>query len=187
MSEERKDQLNGIIQKDAERKREKKKLHKEITFREYLGLVAEDSAIAQLSASRLWEIIQNAGVVNLPEEEQWMGVSTGYNLFRNELYGVDKPIFESVEHIKVGATRGSTGKYLLILVGPPSAGKSTWVRILAKALENYNLRSVFCIKGCPKPEEPLHLLPRYMRDEVAKKKKKFESIFQNQKTQKIFF
>ena len=54
MSEEKKNGLNGIIQKDAERKREKKKLHKEITFREYLGLVAEDSAIAQLSASRLW-------------------------------------------------------------------------------------------------------------------------------------
>ncbi len=170
MSGERKDHLNGVIEKDAERKRDKKKLHKEITFREYLGLVAEDPAIAQLSPSRLWEIIQNAGIVKLPEEEQWMGVKTGYDLFRKELYGVDKPISESVDHIKVGATRGSTGKYILILVGPPGAGKSTWVRILAKALENYSKRPVFCIKGCPKPEEALHLLPRYMREEVAKRK-----------------
>ena len=58
MSEEKKDQLNGVIQKDAERKRERKKLHKEIIFREYLGLVEKDPAIAQLSAARLWEIIQ---------------------------------------------------------------------------------------------------------------------------------
>ncbi|OGM99196.1 MAG: hypothetical protein A2915_00270 [Candidatus Yanofskybacteria bacterium RIFCSPLOWO2_01_FULL_41_34] len=170
MSEEKKNGFNSIIKEDAERKRAKKKLHREITFREYLALVAEDPAIAQLSASRLWEIIQNAEVVQLPEEEQWMGVSTGYNLFRKELYGVDKPISEAVEHIKVGATRGSTGKYLLILVGPPGAGKSTWVRILGKALENYNKRPVFFIKGCPKHEEPLHLLPRYMRDQAATKK-----------------
>lgn len=185
MSEEKKDQLNGIIQKDAERKRDKKRLHKEISFREYLGLVAEDPAIAQLSASRLWEIIQNAGIVKLPEEERWMGVSIGYNLFRDELFGVDKPISESVEHIKVGATRGSSGKYLLILVGPPSAGKSTWVRILCKALENYNKRPVFCIKGCPKPEEALHLLPRYMRDEVAKTKESCSECSQSEKPKHI--
>ena len=181
MSEENKDQLNGVIEQDAERKREKKKLHKEITFREYLGLVAKDPAIAQLSAARLWEIIKNAGVVQLSEEEQWMGVATGYELFRNELYGVDKPVAEAVEHIKVGATRGSTGKYLLILVGPPGAGKSTWVRILGKALENYNKRPVFYIKGCPKHEEPLHLLPRYMRDEVVKRKEDCRECSQSEK------
>src|SRR3990167_5700464 len=65
MSEEKKNGFNSIIKEDAERKRAKKKLHREITFREYLALVAEDPAIAQLSASRLWEIIQNAEVVQL--------------------------------------------------------------------------------------------------------------------------
>ena len=185
MSEDKKNGLNGVIQEDAERKREKKKLHKEVTFREYLALVAEDPAIAQLSAARLWEIIQNAGVVKLPEEEQWLGVVTGYNLFRNELYGVDKPMSEAVEHLKVGATRGSTGKYLLILVGPPGAGKSTWVRILGKALENYNTRPVFYIKGCPKHEEPLHLLPRYMRVEVAKRKEDCPECLQSDKPKHI--
>lgn len=181
MSEGKKDYLDKVILEDAERKRDKKKLHKEITFREYLGLVAEDPVIAQLSASRLWEIIQNAGIVKLPEEEQWMGVNVGYDLFRNELYGVDKPISEAVEHIKVGATRGSTGKYLLILVGPPGAGKSTWVRILGKALENYNKRPVFYIKGCPKHEEPLHLLPRYMREDISKKKEDCSECVQSPK------
>lgn len=187
MSENKKDSLNldDIIESDADRKKERKKLHKEITFREYLNLVAEDPAIAQLSASRLWEIIENAGVVKLPEEEQWMGVDTGYELFRNELYGVDKPIYQAIEHIKVGATRGSTGKYLLLLVGPPGAGKSTWVRILGKALENYNRHPVFYIKGCPKHEEPLHLLPRYMRDEVAKAKENCSECSRSEKQKHI--
>ncbi len=161
--------FDSVIQKDAERKREKKRQHKEISFKDYLSLLRDDPTIAQLSASRLWEIIKGGGVTKLPEEEQVMGVDIGYDLFRQELYGVDKPIFQAVEHLKVGATRGSTGKYLLILVGPPGAGKSTFVRILAKSLENYNNKPVFFIKGCPKHEEPLHLLPRYMRDEVAKK------------------
>ena len=135
-----KDRLNGIIKHDAEEKREKQKAHKEITFREYLRLLAADPLIAQNSPSRIWEMIQDERVVKISEEDQWLGVDIGYDLFRKELYGVDKPIYQAVEHIKIGATKGSTGKQILVLVGPPAAGKSTFVRILVEALEKYNKR-----------------------------------------------
>lgn len=171
MSEDKSDNLKNILEEDASRKRDKKRQRREITLREYLELLEKDPKIAQLSSARLWEIIESHGVIVIPEEDIWMGVEVGYELFRKELFGVDKPIYQSVEHIKVGHARGSTGKYILILVGPPGAGKSTFVKILAKALENYNNRPVFKIKGCPKSEEPLHLIPRYMREYVSQQKK----------------
>lgn len=159
-----KDGFNGIIKKDTEDKREKQKGHVEISFREYLSLLQGDPSIAQNSPSRIWEIIQDAGIVPISEEDQWLGVQDGYELFRKELYGVDKAINHFVEHVKVGASKGSSGKYLPVLVGPPAAGKSTAVRILMEALEKYNKLPVFRIKGCPKQEEPLHLLPRKYRE-----------------------
>lgn len=166
---DQKDNLNGIIKRDIEEKKEKQRSHQEITFREYIKIIQDDPAIAQLSPSRMWEIIQDAGIEKIPEDEQWLNVDTKYNLFRKELFGVDKPIGQAVEHFKIGATKGSTGKQILVLVGPPAAGKSTGVRILFEALENYNKRPIFMIKGCPKQEEPLHLLPRKYRAMAALK------------------
>lgn len=165
-----KNSFNHVFQEDAKRKREKAKHHIETTARQYFQMVQDDPKIAQSSLSRSWEIIEDAGIVKLSEEEQLIaGVDIGYELFRQELFGVDKPIFSIVEHIKVGAQRGSTGKQILVLVGPPAAGKSTAVRILANALENYNKRPVFMVKGCPKQEDPLHLIPRHLRSKAAQK------------------
>lgn len=159
--------LNGAISRDTERKRSKKREHKETTLREYLKLVAKDPLIAQNSPSRLWEIIQDAGIKKVPEGERWFGVEEEYELF-SELFGIPDVIRNVVNHIKVGASRGSTGKQLLVLVGPPAGGKSTIVRIIMRALEGYRKRPVFMIKDCSKWEDPLHLLPRYLREEAAK-------------------
>ncbi|MDP3697890.1 MAG: hypothetical protein Q8R55_07885, partial [Candidatus Taylorbacteria bacterium] len=115
--------FNGVFQEDAKRKRERSKQHIEVTARQYFRMVQEDPKIAQLSLSRLWEIIENAGVVQLSEEEQLIaGIDTGYDLFRQDLFGVDGPIYHIVEHIKVGHQRGSTGKQIPVIVGPPGAG-----------------------------------------------------------------
>ncbi len=101
--------FNGVFEEDAKRKRERSKQHVEITARQYFRMVQEDPKIAQSALSRLWEIIGGAGIVPLSEEEQLIsGVDIGYELFRKELFGADKAIFNAVEHIKVGAQRGST-------------------------------------------------------------------------------
>ena len=162
--------FNGVFKEDARRKRERSKQHVEITARQYFRMVQEDPKIAQSSLARLWEIIEDAGIVKLSEEEQLVsGIDVGYELFRKELFGVDKAVYDAVEHIKVGAQRGSTGKQILVLVGPPAAGKSTFVRILGNALENYDKRPVFMIKGCPKQEDPLHLVPRHLREKATQR------------------
>lgn len=58
--------------------------------------------------------------------------------------------------------RASTAKQILLLVGPPASGKSTFVRTLIRALENYSEHPLYRIKGCPINEDPLHALPRYL-------------------------
>ena len=163
MSDKLANGFNEVFKEDAEHKRDKQRQHVETTARQYFSFIQRDSKIAQLSGERLWEIIESDGIVKLSEEDQLLDIDTGYNLFRKELFDVDKAIYGAVEHIKVKAQKGSTGKQILVLAGPPGSGKSTFVAILMRALENYSKRPVFAIKGCPKWEEPLHLLPRNLR------------------------
>ena len=166
---EKKDSLNGVIQADAERKRQKQRDHKEITVREYIeDYLRKDPLIAQSSASRLWEAIEERGITLIPEEERWMGTEKRYGAFKDEIFGIDKTIEDLAEHVLAGKNRASTGKLLCLLVGPPGTGKSTTITTVMKLLESYDKRPIFAIKGCPKFEEPLHLLPRYLREEVEK-------------------
>lgn len=167
--------LNGIFESDRERKRSKSQHHRRITLREYLELVVQDPAIAQNSHARLVEIIEDAGVSEIPEEERGLFIAEGdevtkrYNLFAQELFGIEAPTSQFVSIIKAGAKGLSTGKQIILFVGPTGSGKSSFVRILMRALEKYDKRPVFMIQGCPRFEEPLHLLPRYMREQVALK------------------
>ncbi|PIP73912.1 MAG: hypothetical protein COW88_00390 [Candidatus Lloydbacteria bacterium CG22_combo_CG10-13_8_21_14_all_47_15] len=161
--------VNGIIDKDIQQKKDKKRTKIEIPFKEYLKLVEQDPKIAQNAHARALEIILSAGVETIPEHEQCYGIDRRYSLFTNELYGIDKTISDFVDYLEAGAHRASSGKHVVLFLGPPGTGKSTIVRILMNAFEHYQVRPVFMIKGCPKFEEPLHLLPRNMREEIAKK------------------
>ena len=62
--------FNGVFQEDARRKRERSRQHLETTARQYFRMVQEDPKIAQSALSRLWEIVEDAGIVPLSEEEQ---------------------------------------------------------------------------------------------------------------------
>jgi len=163
--------INGLIRKDIKRKRKKAKKHQEISFREYLGLIEDDPAIAQNSYARALEIILEKGVEEIPIHEQWLSIDKRYPFFTDELFGVDRTIAQIMDYIEAGANRAITGKKVLLLVGPPGSGKSTKVRILKQGFEAYQKRPVFVIKGCPKFEEPLHLIPRNLRKEVEEKLK----------------
>lgn len=167
MSEQKLD-LEKIIKEDAEIKRKKHQEKREIKFKEYLKLLENDPLIAQNSPSRLLEIINRAGTEEIPETEQWMGTDRRYNLF-SQLFGIEKSVAELVNFFNTGASRLSTGKKILLLIGPPASGKSTTVSIIKRALEHYDVRPVFMIKDCPMFEEPLHLLPRYLRKEIYEK------------------
>lgn len=166
--------LNGIFRSDAERKRQKSRDQKELTFRDYIELVRDDPLIAQNAPSRLLEAILALGTETIPENERMFfvdgePVTERYRAFASKLFGVDAAIFQAIKYLKTGASHLSTGKQILLFIGPTGSGKSTFVNCWKSLLENYNLRPVFAIKDCPIHEEPLHLIPRYMRDDVARK------------------
>ena len=164
--------VNGIIHEDKARKRAESKEKKVISFREYFELVKKDPLIAQNAPSRLLEAVLEHGIEEIPLEERWQTVDNkeikiAYSLFSDKLFGLSKPVYQIVNYLKAGASRLSTGKQILLLVGPTASGKSTIANLLKKSLEAYKKRPVFAIKGCPIHEEPLHLLPSEKAKEVA--------------------
>lgn len=169
--EENNDGMNieAMIRRDAEIKISKNRDRREYTFREYLAMVEKDPFLAQNAPGRLLDVIITAGTEEISAHEQWLGADKSYKLFRDKLFGLEKPIDQVVSYLRAGASGLSTGKQILLLAGPTASGKSSFVNILKNALEQYKERPVFFIGGCPVHHEPLLLLPRYTRDEISKK------------------
>ena len=58
-------------------------------------------------------------------------------LFNRELFGVDEPLGRVVDYFKAAAAGSDVGRRLLLLLGPPSGGKSTLAILLKRGLEEY--------------------------------------------------
>ena len=161
MGKKRSLDFDKVVEKSKQVQEEKDSV---ITMKEYLDMVTEDPKIAQSSPARLWDMFENAGREEIPDRDrEVLQAGYRYNLVTGELYGVERAVEEVAEYLKAGAKRASTAKQVLLLVGPPASGKSTFVRTLIKRLENYDEHPIYRIKGCPINEEPLHALPRYLR------------------------
>ena len=61
------------------------------------------------------------------------------------------------------AMKGEESRQVLLLLGPVGAGKSALVEHIKGALESS--APMYILSGCPINEEPLHLIPRSLRDE----------------------
>src|SRR5882757_5644661 len=83
-------------------------------------------------------------------------------LFKRELFGVDEPLGRVVEYFKSAAAGSDVGRRLLLLLGPPSGGKSTLAILLKRGLEEYSRTdegALYAIKGSPLRESSLILIP----------------------------
>jgi len=136
------------------------------SFYDYLKLVKENPQITQLAHSRIYKMIENAGVEELKEGGK------RYKFFNQELFGLDRTLENLVEeYFHPAARRLDVRKRILLLMGPVSGGKSTLVSMLKRGLERYsrtNNGALFGIKHCPMHEEPLHLIPKELRPEFEK-------------------
>jgi serine protein kinase len=161
MSKKRKLDFDHVIDKSKQVQEEQESV---ITLKDYLDLVRDNPKIAQTSPARLWEMFERAGREETTDrEKEILQADYRYKLVSDELFGVERAVEEIAEYLKAGAMRASTAKQILLLVGPPASGKSTFVRTLIRALENYSEYPLYRIKGCPMNEDPLHALPRYLR------------------------
>lgn len=154
--------FKSIIEEDRQKER---KVHWEGTCLEYLDIIKKNPQIAQLAPGRLFDVIISKGSEVVPDKEKLQGYEdlVQYNFFQQELFGIEEPLHDIVKFLKAGARKTETGKRILILVGPVSSGKSTIATLLKRGLEEHET-PIYAIKGCPMHEEPLHLIPRHLRE-----------------------
>ncbi len=158
MRAERREPIMTILDKIQSCRAEEEKLRWEGTFREYLELLREKPHIAKPAHARIYDMIQSAGIKD-----------GTYSFFNRELFGLDEPIKKLVEeYFHPAAKKLDVRKRILLLMGPVGGGKSTIVSMLKRGLEQYtrtDAGAVYAIKNCQMAEDPLHLIPRELRDE----------------------
>ncbi len=140
------------------------------SFLDYLNIVKENSYTPRLAHERMYKIITDPGVDTIKTEEDSRlrriygnDVIKTYRFFAGDFYGIDKTIMEIVRYFHSAAMRGEEARQVLYLVGPVGSGKSSLMEALKKALEM--APPIFALEGCPMREEPLHLIPKHLRQD----------------------
>ncbi|MEG6615754.1 PrkA family serine protein kinase [Peptococcaceae bacterium 1198_IL3148] len=151
-----------FLKRLEEYRQKERELHWEGLFSDYLNLVKEKPYVCQLSHARLYNMIEDAGIIVNDDVKS-------YRFFNKELFGLDRTLEKLVEeYFHPAAKKLDVRKRILLLMGPVSGGKSTIVSMLKKGLEAYSRTeagALYGIKGCPMHEEPLHLIPKELRPE----------------------
>ena len=154
-----------IFKRLSEYRAESDKLAWTGTFKEYVDLLRNDPTPTMTAHARVYDMIESYGV-----EE--VGGHKRYRFFEQEIFGLDRAIEKLVEeYFHSAARRLDVRKRILLLMGPVSGGKSTIVTMLKRGLEQYSRQqrgAVYAIKGCPMHEDPLHLIPNELRQEVER-------------------
>jgi len=135
------------------------------TFADFLSniLPSNPAAMARTSHQYIWDMLRWHG-----EHAQGEGSESARarELFRRELFGIDDPLMRVVDYFKAAAAGSDVGRRLLLLLGPPSGGKSTLAILLKRGLEEYSRTdegALYAIKGSPLRENPLNLIPASLR------------------------
>jgi serine protein kinase len=136
------------------------------TFKEFIDQVfaAAPRRHSRLSHEYIWDMLR------------WYAEKRGggdgeavTTLFAHELFGIDAALARVAEYFKAASAGSDVGRRLLLLLGPPSGGKSTLVILLKQGLEEYSRTeegALYTIGGCPVNESPLHLVPHTLRAQV---------------------
>jgi serine protein kinase len=131
------------------------------TFAEFLEKVlpGDPVGISRTSHEYIWDMIRAEGGAD--EEGRFH-----CKLFEDELFGIDGTLERLIDYFKAASAGSEVGRRLLLMLGPPSGGKSTLVILLKRGLEEYSRTdagALYAIQGCPVHESPLHLVPHTLR------------------------
>jgi serine protein kinase len=151
------------------------KLHRsqkwEGTFAEFLTTVVATNAAATARSSHqyIWDMLRWHGQT---QAEPGGDSHKARALFSRELFGIDEPLSRVVDYFKAAAAGSDVGRRLLLLLGPPSGGKSTLAILMKRGLEEYSRTdagALYGIKGSPLRENPLNLVPASLRAEFRER------------------
>ena len=135
------------------------------TFAQYFEIASKRPQVARLSHERIYHMIMDAGI------ETTRTGDPRYNFFIQEIFGIEKPLQQIVDYFHSAAQRLEVRKRVLLLMGPVGGGKSTIVYLIKRGLEAYSRideGAIYAIKDCPMHEEPLHLIPNDLREDVER-------------------
>ena len=151
---------------------ESKKTEKFSGFLEdYLQLLEKDPNIAVLAHKRLYQQILGEGITMLDEtNDRCNKLFNGepvkvYNYFSSQFFGMERPLEKVMRFLHSAAMKGEESRQVLLLLGPVGAGKSALIEHIKTALEACD--PIYVLESCPINEEPLHLIPRSLRDEFT--------------------
>ena len=135
------------------------------TFGEFLSQILPGNAAAMARSSHeyIWDMLRWHGRT---AEGDISDTARPRELFRRDLFGIDEPLTRLAEYFKAAAAGSDVGRRLLLLLGPPSGGKSTVAILLKRGLEEYSRTdegALYAIKGSPLRENPLNLIPTSLR------------------------
>jgi len=157
-----------IIQNQRKGKKKKKFSG---TFLDYLEVIKDNPDSVKLSHKRLCDVIENHGVSMLDESSsRCRKLFDGdrlrtYEYFKTEFFGMERVIAKVMRFLKSASLKGEESRQVLLLMGPVGAGKSALTEHIKKALEGI---SYYHLEGDPQRGEPLHLIPRGLRDRFEK-------------------
>ena len=134
------------------------------TFGDFLTCIlpAQPANCTRTSHQYIWDMLRWYGREVDGKDES----ARASHLFERELFGVDESLTRVVDYFKAAAAGSDVGRRLLLLLGPPSGGKSTMAILLKHGLEEYSHTdegAVYAIKGSPMHESPLNLVPPSLR------------------------
>ena len=160
---------NEFLKVIEKRRKEKKPKKFQGTLLDYLSLVKESPEHSKLSHARLYETILGFGTSRIEESDPRCNqifdgdrVKT-YDYFSNEFFGMERIIEKVMRYLRSAALKGEESRQVLLLLGPVGAGKSALTEHIKRGLETAD--RVFHLKGCPIRENPLHLIPRSLRED----------------------
>src|SRR6185295_7062085 len=144
------------------------------TFGEFLRTVVPGNGrqLARASHEYLWDMLcwfgkNNPAAAPNGAANGNAGESGGpKELFKRELFGIDEPLGRVVDYFKAAAAGSDVGRRLLLLLGPPSGGKSTMAILLKRGLEEYSHTdegAIYALQGSPMHESPLNIIPTTLR------------------------
>jgi predicted Ser/Thr protein kinase len=154
-----------LVKRLEEYRDREKGLQWEGTFAQYFEIATKKPQVSRLSHERIYHMIMDAGVETTRTGEP------RYNFFNEEIFGIEKPLQQIVDYFHSAAQRLEVRKRILLLMGPVGGGKSSIVYLMKRGLEVYSRTeegAAYAIKDCPMHEEPLHLIPNDLREEVER-------------------
>ena len=141
-------------------------------FADYLLLLEKDKGISKLAHKRLYETIVEKGITRMSEEDSrcnnlFNGESLRtYDYFQRRFFGMERALAKVMRYLHSASMKGEESRQVLLLLGPVGAGKSALVEHIKRALEQSG--PFYALKGCPIQEEPIHLVPRSLREDFQK-------------------